>query len=161
MDLISSRLLAGVRTNLLNGWGSRSRAPTGESACSEDVPARWDCIRIFRFSGSLRTRSGTTLPLTALVIFLLAFAWADVRGQSNPSQPVNRKASAASERPKYLVFWHLPEKAAELAEQVGMKGDGKTRLLGFGLPTPTFELEEKLPDRIRSAFAAARSTTWR
>jgi hypothetical protein len=37
-----------------------------------------------------------------------------------------------------------------------MKGDGKTRLLGFGLPTPTFEIEAQLPDRIRSAFAAAR-----
>jgi hypothetical protein len=37
-----------------------------------------------------------------------------------------------------------------------MKGDGKTRLLGFGLPTPTFEIEEQLPGRIRNAFAAAR-----
>ena len=37
-----------------------------------------------------------------------------------------------------------------------MKGDGKTRILGFGLPNPTFELEEQLPGRIRSAFAAAR-----
>ncbi len=37
-----------------------------------------------------------------------------------------------------------------------MKGDGKTRILGFGLPTPTYELEQQLPGRIRSAFAAAR-----
>ncbi|MBC8232062.1 hypothetical protein H8E77_21150 [bacterium] len=36
-----------------------------------------------------------------------------------------------------------------------MKGDGKTRLLGFGLPTSTYELEEQLPNRIRIAFAAA------
>jgi hypothetical protein len=36
-----------------------------------------------------------------------------------------------------------------------MKGDGKTRLLGFGLPTPTYELEERLPNVIRSAFTAA------
>ena len=38
-----------------------------------------------------------------------------------------------------------------------MKGDGKTRILGFGLPTSTYELEEQLPNRIRSAFAAALS----
>jgi hypothetical protein len=44
----------------------------------------------------------------------------------------------------------------ELAEQVGMKGDGKTRLLGFGLPNPTYEFEAQLPRRIRIAFAAAR-----
>ncbi|MHB8972222.1 MAG: hypothetical protein ACYC3X_22900 [Pirellulaceae bacterium] len=31
--------------------------------------------------------------------------------------------------------------AADLAETIGMKGDGKTRLLGFGLPNATYELE--------------------
>jgi hypothetical protein len=37
-----------------------------------------------------------------------------------------------------------------------MKGDGQTRLLGFGLPLSTYEFEEQLPRLIRSAFAAAR-----
>ncbi len=55
-----------------------------------------------------------------------------------------------------IIFWSAPEKAGELAEKIGMKGDGKTRLLGFGLPTATYELEEQLPGLIRSAFAAAR-----
>jgi hypothetical protein len=56
---------------------------------------------------------------------------------------------------RYLIFWSPPEKAGELAEQIGMKGDGSTRILGFGLPTSTFELEDQLPERIRSCFAAA------
>ena len=47
-------------------------------------------------------------------------------------------------------------KSGELVERIGMKGDGKTRLLGFGLPNPTYEFEAQLPSLIRSAFAAAR-----
>ena len=63
---------------------------------------------------------------------------------------------ATAAEPKYLIFWHSPEKAGELAERVGMKGDDKTRLLGFGLPLSTYEVEEHLPRLIRMAFAAAR-----
>jgi hypothetical protein len=37
-----------------------------------------------------------------------------------------------------------------------MKGDGKSRFLGFGLPISTYEFEEHLPSLIRIAFAAAR-----
>jgi hypothetical protein len=101
-------------------------------------------------------RRGTALPLAGLVIFLLACAWADAGEPGSPAPPAKSNAPATSEKPRYLLFWSSPEKAGELAERVGMKGDGKTRILGFGLPTPTFELEEQLPDRIRSAFAAAR-----
>ena len=101
-------------------------------------------------------RRRSALPLTGLVIFLLACAWADAGEQSSPATPANSKAPATSEKPKYLIFWSSPEKAGELAERVGMKGDGKTRLLGFGLPNATYELEKQLPGRIRSAFAAAR-----
>ncbi len=105
--------------------------------------------------GSLK-RSRAALPLTGLVIFLLACAWADGGEQSSPAPPASSKASATPERPKYLIFWSSPEKAGELAERVGMKGDVKTRLLGFGLPNATYEIEEQLPSLIRSAFAAAR-----
>jgi hypothetical protein len=101
-------------------------------------------------------RRGTASPLTALVIFLLACAQADAGEQNSPAQPAISKAPATSERPKYLIFWSLPEKAGELAERVGMKGDGKTRRLGFGLPMATYELEAQLPSLIRSAFTAAR-----
>jgi len=101
-------------------------------------------------------RKRTALPLAGLAISLLACAWSDAGEQGSPAAPVINKAPATSEKPKYLIFWTVPEKAGELAERVGVKGDGKTRLLGFGLPNPTFELEEQLPSRIRSAFAAAR-----
>lgn len=79
----------------------------------------------------------------------------DFTGCVSVGPPANSEGLAMSEEPKYLIFWSAPEKAGELAEKIGMKGDGKTRLLGFGLPTSTYELEEQLPNRIRSAFAAA------
>jgi hypothetical protein len=94
--------------------------------------------------------------MRGLVIFLLACAWAHGAEQSSRALPANSKAPATSDKPKYLLFWNLPEKAGELAERVGMKGDGKTRLLSFGLPISTYEFEEHLPSLIRSAFSAAR-----
>jgi hypothetical protein len=94
------------------------------------------------------------LSLALPVIVVLAGAWADAGAQTSP--PANREEPAASGQPKYLLFWSAPEKAGELAERVGMKGDGKTRLLGFGVPNPTFEIEAQLPSRIRNAFATAR-----
>ena len=33
--------------------------------------------------------------------------------------------AATSEEPKYLIFWSAPEKAGELAQRIGMKGNGK------------------------------------
>lgn len=96
------------------------------------------------------------MPLTGVVILSLAGARADAGGQGRPAPPAKGEAPAASQEPRYLIFWSEPEEAGELAERIGMKGDGKTRLLGFGLPTPTFEIEERLPGRIRGAFAAAR-----
>jgi len=96
------------------------------------------------------------LPVTGLVLFLLACVGSDAGELGSPAPPVNSQAPATSEKPKYLIFWSTPEKARELADRVGMKGDGKTRLLGFGLPNATYELEAQLPNRIRSAFAAAR-----
>ena len=97
------------------------------------------------------------LPLLKKIYYENAVKWyPGIEEQSSPATPANSKAPATSEKPKYLIFWSSPEKAGELAERVGMKGDGKTRLLGFGLPNATYELEEQLPSRIRSAFAAAR-----
>jgi hypothetical protein len=91
-----------------------------------------------------------------ICLFVSAFL-GNVKAKSPPAPPANSNAPATSEEPRYLLFWSSPDKAGELAERVGMKGDGKTRILGFGLPNPTFELEKQLRDRIRSAFAAARA----
>ena len=114
-------------------------------------------MAIVGLGGRLFQGGNTDRPARSLLVLsLLAFAWTDAGAQTNPSPPANRQAPATSEGPRYLIFWNPAEKAGELAERVGMKGDGKTRLLGFGLPTPTFEIEAQLPDRIRGAFAAAR-----
>jgi hypothetical protein len=112
-----------------------------------------DRLRVFVNS---MNRRRLTLLGTGLVIFLVVCARTVAEEQGSGARQATNSASSTSEEPKYLIFWSEPEKAAELAERVGMKGDGKTRLLGFGLPTPTFEIEEQLPGRIRSAFAAAR-----
>jgi hypothetical protein len=119
-----------------------------------DRPAHW-LLDLSLLVHSLKPRR-VALPLTVLVILLLACPWASAGEQSSPATPAPSKAPATSEKPKYLIFWSTPEQAGELAKRVGMKGDGKTRLLGFGLPNPTYELEKQLPSRIRSAFAAAR-----
>ncbi len=63
---------------------------------------------------------------------------------------------AARSEPRYLLFWRSPEQAAELVRRIGTRGDGKTRLLGFGLPCSTFPLEQHIPQLVRSAFKAAR-----
>jgi hypothetical protein len=120
-------------------------------------PDRLDALLELAFPVHSRKRRRPALRHLGLVILLLTCALADAGEPSSPAQPAKSKAPAAPEKPKYLIFWSSPEKAGELAERVGMKGDGKTRILGFGVPTPTFELEEQLPDRIRSAFAAARA----
>ncbi len=64
--------------------------------------------------------------------------------------PVSRQ------EPQYLLFWRPPEQAAELVRRIGARGDGKTRILGFGLPCSTFPLEKRIPELVRSAFQAAR-----
>jgi hypothetical protein len=103
----------------------------------------------------------TAMTRFAISILLFATIAIACNNASTPKakaaeQPQPPSPTAPSEKPKYLIFWSAPEKAGELAERIGMKGDGKTRLLGFGLPIATFELEEQLPGLIRSAFSAAR-----
>jgi hypothetical protein len=72
----------------------------------------------------------------------------------------NRSDTSAAERAvddvRYLIFWHPVEQVANLVRTIGDKGDGKTRLLGFGVPTSTFELEDELPARVHRAFQKAR-----
>jgi hypothetical protein len=110
---------------------------------------RWLPVRSRKRPGGIASFLGGT------IIFVLAGFWTAAQGQGNPVIPENKQERAVNAQPKYLIFWSSPEKAGELAERIGMKGNGKTRLLGFGVPTATFELEDQVPDRIRSAFAAA------
>jgi hypothetical protein len=93
------------------------------------------------------------LFLNSLVYFLMVCSWADAQGLVSVTTLAKNGLSG---EPRYLIFWNAPEKVGELVERVGMKGDGKTRLLGFGLPIETYEFEAHLPSLIRSAFAAAR-----
>jgi hypothetical protein len=103
----------------------------------------------------MQGKSLLALSLLSLSL-LMPTVRADGGEQSSLAPPARSEAPATSKEPKYLIFWNVPEKAGELAERVGMKGDGKTRLLGFGMPLSTYQLEPHLPTLIRIAFAAAR-----
>jgi len=58
--------------------------------------------------------------------------------------------------PRYLIFWRGPEQAVSLAQSIGTRGDGQSRLLGFGVACSTFLIEKQLDNVIRNAFATAR-----
>jgi hypothetical protein len=62
----------------------------------------------------------------------------------------------ANTAPRYLLFWHSAEQASALLKAIGERGDGRTRLLGFGIPCPTFEQEKQVPANIHRAFTVAR-----
>jgi len=79
-------------------------------------------------------------------------------GSAEPTiQPNPGGEAEATNEPRYLIFWRAPEQAKELVRQLGNTGDGRSRLLGFGLPLSAFDEEKQLPARIRAAFAAARA----
>jgi hypothetical protein len=85
---------------------------------------------------------------------VLAFAAApQSRNRVRDSFPAG---SSSDQEPRYLLFWRSVDQAPELVRAIGEKGDGRTRLLGFGLPCSTIEDEKQVPERIHSAFAAAR-----
>jgi hypothetical protein len=62
----------------------------------------------------------------------------------------------ANLEPRYLLFWRSPEQASDLIKTIGEQGDGRTRLLGFGVPCDTFLQEKQVPDNIHRAFSVAR-----
>ena len=89
----------------------------------------------------------------------LARFWVNGPGQFivKVSQAPSRDISPiVPEDPKYLLFWSSPDNAGELVKKIGLKGDGKTRFLGFGVPTPTYEVEKQLPEIIRNALTEAK-----
>ncbi len=96
--------------------------------------------------------------LVSIGLLFLVLAWPGTNvAEDRPRASSTKSATpAGSGEPKYLIFWSEPQKARHIAALVGEKGDGKTRMLGFGLPMATYELEEQLPGLIRTAFAVAR-----
>jgi hypothetical protein len=96
-----------------------------------------------------------TMP-TGLTALVLACTAATLLGQSAEGDGVPTQAPATAE-PRYLLFWRGPDQVPALLQTIGQKGDGRTRLLGFGLPCSTFEQEQQVPELIHLAFATART----
>jgi hypothetical protein len=101
-----------------------------------------------RIKQDLTMKVRHVLRVATYTIISLNFA-----GCGSPTQP--NASGDLSEEPKYLIFWGDPARAGELAEQIGMKGDGKTRLLGFGTGGNAFDAEDNITHQIRGGFATA------
>jgi hypothetical protein len=90
-------------------------------------------------------------------IALMARAVMPALGQHKASgDAAKRPKAVGGSEPRYLLFWRAPEQAPDLAKTIGAQGDGRTRLLGFGVPCATFVQEKQVPDHIHRAFAVAR-----
>jgi hypothetical protein len=93
------------------------------------------------------------VPVIALIV-----------GAATPALCQHRKEGAVMHgptavgdaEPRYLLFWRTPEQAPDLIKTIGAQGDGRTRLLGFGIPCSTFVQEKQVPDNIHRAFTVAR-----
>jgi hypothetical protein len=89
---------------------------------------------------------------------ILGLAANPTRTLAEPTSTPNAGGEAkAMSEPRYLLFWRAPEQVPELVRQLGSKGDGRARLLGFGVPTSPFDEEKQLPARIHAAFTAGRT----
>lgn len=89
-------------------------------------------------------------------VTLLAAAAGPALSQTDTRIAIGGSKSADTSQPRYLLFWRTPEQAPDLIKSVGEKGDGRTRLLGFGVPCATFAQEKQVPENIHRAFAVAR-----
>jgi hypothetical protein len=68
----------------------------------------------------------------------------------------SRPKTAGNAEPRYLIFWAPPERVIGLAKTMGEQGDGRTRLLGFGVSCAAFEQEKEASSIIHRAFTIAR-----
>ncbi|MCL5269620.1 MAG: hypothetical protein M1457_03480 [bacterium] len=121
----------------------------------DDAMNRNDITRLTRKPTRWRVRS---LQI-ALDWLLIALSFSAVVGAGEPGAAgPNPEPSVGprSAEPRYLVFWWPPRKAAQLASIVGTRGNGRTRLLGFGKPISTFDEEDTVRDQIRAIVQAAR-----
>lgn len=71
-------------------------------------------------------------------------------------EAASAKRLGSDAEPRYLLFWGSPEQVPDLVRKIGTKGDGRTRLLGFGQPCPTFQVEKQVPALVHACFEAAR-----
>jgi hypothetical protein len=79
------------------------------------------------------------------------------RSAEPTAEPEAGGEAGAMSEPRYLLFWRAPEQVLDMVRQIGSKGDGRFRLLGFGVPMSAFDEEKQLPTRIHAAFATARA----
>jgi len=96
------------------------------------------------------------LLLVIPVLVLLLASVKPVLSQTSTSNLTIRTKKIDNTEPRYLLFWRTPEEAPDLIKTVGEQGDGRTRLLGFGVPCATFAQEKQVPENIHRAFAVAR-----
>jgi len=102
----------------------------------------------------IHSKSGNRLQSIARGLFTTGIAI--VVGAAIASSVQHKPITAASPAPRYLLFWRTPEQAPDLIKLIGEQGDGRTRILGFGVPCATFAQEKQVPDNIHRAFNVAR-----
>ena len=93
------------------------------------------------------------IPVIALIV---GAAMPALSQHQKGGDGINRPKAVRGAEPRYLLFWRAPERVSDLAKTIGEKGDGRTRLLGFGVPCSTFVQEKQVPDSIHRAFTTAR-----
>ncbi len=94
------------------------------------------------------------LLIPSVTLFVVVSRPAFCRARSSVGIGGSNKIDKAE--PRYLLFWRTPEQAPDLIKSVGEQGDGRTRLLGFGVPCATFAQEKQVPGNIHRAFTVAR-----
>ncbi len=107
---------------------------------------------------SLRGRPVRSLRRLIVKLATLALIASPSTKSAEPRANTNAAVeAAATSEPRYLLFWRAPEQTAELVRKLGSQGDGRSRLLGFGIPISPFDEEKQLAARIHMAFATARA----
>src|SRR5579862_3356713 len=101
-------------------------------------------------------RRALFIPGIALMALIVGVAIAAPGPHRIEAGVRNGPSSDGSAAPRYLLFWRAPEQAPDLIKTLSEQGDGRTRLLGFGVPCATFVQEKQAPDTIHRAFTVAR-----
>lgn len=107
------------------------------------------------FRSKLLSNLGVVLILPLLALFALT-AIALIRISHPPQTIASRPHKELNQSGiKYLIFWGGPKMVPDLIKTIGVTGDGRTRMLGFGLPCETFLQEKQIPQILHHAFTVA------